>query len=559
MKVRVHGRCLFFMQYTDREIKWVRDRLMWWTRAEKSVRDIAQGDWVQISQGNHRKRGKIARVKQVWPEKVMVEFEDGTFLEFKPYHLIMMEQESLVYTTKEGKLYTFDGLLKLLQQEAQFEIKLENPPVKDYERVVVDPNVLPGITLEDFQCAGVSKGLTVKRGLEIVPTGGGKTEIMLAILRMFEDMGKLQRGLVVVPTVALADQFVERGRKRGFDAALLGAVHGTEKNYRSKIVVAVLNSLVTGVFQNNPLVMELLKDINAVLWDECHHLRSNSALQIALKTQHVELMLGFSGSPFLLTQPFENVGDTIIWGLTGGPIYMVPHEYVRKLGLTAEPVIFMKPCGEKMLKYAGRFQNIYDTFIIKNQTRNKEIERYTRRFVKHGFSVLILVQRIAHAQKLMEMMPDLKILCVFGGKTGVYRDLETGELIEVRIDYDHIRAEFDRREWDIIIGSTVMDEGIDIPSIGAVIAAGAGKSRIKILQRLGRGLRRKKDGLNRVYVLDFYDRGHVFLASHSRKRLEMYQEVKALIIEDERQFNNMFTIYGKELASLRATNETLTS
>ena len=68
--------------------------------------------------------------------------------------------------------------------------------------------------------------------------------------------------------------------------------------------------------------------------------------------------------------------------------------------------------------------------------------------------------------------------------------------------------------------------------------AGGGKSRIKNLQRIGRGLRRK-EGLNEVYIIDFDDKTHVYLASQSKKRKILYQEdIEATIIEDEDEFLN---------------------
>jgi superfamily II DNA or RNA helicase len=545
LKVRIQNQYLIFTKYTDAEIKWMKDKCTWFERGG-TMKAVAVGDSVQIKQSNHRKRGKIARVIALNKGKVQVVCADASVHEFMPYHLTRMDKDEIIRTTKSGVMYTLVGLLKLFVENAPFKIEVENPTPTNYQHVRVGNDILPGITLYDFQVAGVNKSLTLKRGLNIVPTGGGKSEMILAVLRYLISQGSIKRGIVVVPSVALSDQLVDRGRQRGFDVDELGSIHGTRKDYNSVVVVAVLNSLVSALRTRDAIVMDIIQESNALLYDECHHLRSDSAIMLANKCNHVEYLLGYSGSPFLLTQPFENAGDTLIWGITGGPIYTVTHDYLRKIGLIAEPVVFMKQTSGKMLKFGGRFQKIYDSFIMKDKHRNEAIAKYAHRFVKNGFQVLILVQRLEHADTLMKMLDGMNVISVFGGKTGVTKTRD-GAVDEVPIDYDRVREEFSRFEWDVMIGSSVLDEGVDLPSVGAVILAGGGKSRIKNLQRIGRGLRRKKVGANRVYILDFMDRGHVFLASHSKKRLELYQEVGATIVEDEIQFNNMVLLHGREL------------
>jgi superfamily II DNA or RNA helicase len=118
---------------------------------------------------------------------------------------------------------------------------------------------------------------------------------------------------------------------------------------------------------------------------------------------------------------------------------------------------------------------------------------------------------------------------------------------EYFLDYNEFRESFANGEYKLVIASQVMDEGMDIPSIGAVIMGGGGKSRIKLTQRLGRGLRRKTTGLNRVYIVDFMDRTHVFLNAHSKKRKKFYEDAGALMIADHYQFNVLAHQHGQQL------------
>ncbi len=76
---------------------------------------------------------------------------------------------------------------------------------------------------------------------------------------------------------------------------------------------------------------------------------------------------------------------------------------------------------------------------------------------------------------------------------------------------------------DGIIASTIFDEGIDLPNIQTVILAGGGKSEIKNLQRLGRGLR-KTTGKVSLKLVDFIDTGSKTLKKHSEIRKGIWEE-----------------------------------
>ena len=299
------------------------------------------------------------------------------------------------------------------------------------------------------------------------------TEMMLATIRTLIETDKLRRGLVIVPSQPLADQFADRALKRGFNRDEIGIVHGNKKEYDRLVTVAVINSVNLGLQRKDQDVLDLVNDSNFLCFDETHHLRSDSNINLARRASHVDYLLGFSGSPFLLLRPFENSGDTLIWGMTGGPIFQIGYDHLLKIGLIAQPIVHMKKVPGVMAKYAGRFQTVYDKYIVKDPQRNGFIVNYANRFVKYHFQVLILVQRLEHALSLMEMLSDQKVICVFGGKTGWV--MENGTPTEFVVNYDSFRESFGNGVWDIVIGSTVLDEGVDIPTVGAVISAGSGK------------------------------------------------------------------------------------
>ncbi|MFW8412825.1 ATP-dependent helicase, partial [Klebsiella pneumoniae] len=62
------------------------------------------------------------------------------------------------------------------------------------------------------------------------------------------------------------------------------------------------------------------------------------------------------------------------------------------------------------------------------------------------------------------------------------------------------------------------DVGVDVPSVGAVILAGGGKAEVEMRQRVGRGLRAKKNQANVCFISDFIDISYKHLMSHSYER-----------------------------------------
>ena len=122
---------------------------------------------------------------------------------------------------------------------------------------------------------------------------------------------------------------------------------------------------------------------------------------------------------------------------------------------------------------------------------------------------LVLVRYIEHGERLEKMIEEeaeLKCAFIHGSTDWAKRsrDLEA----------------FKRGDLKILISSSILDEGIDMPDVDVIIIASGGNSTIKALQRVGRGLRKGKTG--EVTVVDFGDAGHPLLLKHSLARMQSY-------------------------------------
>ena len=87
-----------------------------------------------------------------------------------------------------------------------------------------------------------------------------------------------------------------------------------------------------------------------------------------------------------------------------------------------------------------------------------------------------------------------------------------------------IMREFRAGRIDLIIVTNIWSEGVNVPEIGALILAGGGKARHKVIQRIGRGLR-VVEGKNYLAVFDFLDsHSKKYLLGHSRQRLNAVED-----------------------------------
>jgi superfamily II DNA or RNA helicase len=124
---------------------------------------------------------------------------------------------------------------------------------------------------------------------------------------------------------------------------------------------------------------------------------------------------------------------------------------------------------------------------------------------------LIVVDYLDHGQRLYDLLEPLigsdNVDFIHG-----LADTREGSL-----------ADFRKGTLRVLISSSIIDEGIDISRIQLLVLAGGKKSKRQILQRIGRGLRRKA-GENVVVILDIFDRDKKYLERHSKERLKLYNK-----------------------------------
>jgi DNA or RNA helicases of superfamily II len=177
------------------------------------------------------------------------------------------------------------------------------------------------------------------------------------------------------------------------------------------------------------------------------------------------------------------------------------------------------------------YRAAYTKGIVENETRNEEIVRWVASFRRYGLQVLVLFWEAEHGASIYNALVGggfdrSKIRVIFGTKTNY--DFMLNKIK----DREKAIVEFQSGDVNILVASGILDEGMDLDSIDAMIMAGGHKAPIRILQRVGRAVRLSKSGLPVVFVVDFADFTNKKLLQHS---LERYKHCKR---EGFRQIKN---------------------
>lgn len=261
----------------------------------------------------------------------------------------------------------------------------------------------------------------------------------------------------------------------------------------------------------------------------CHHTKSDSFYKTFLHAENAIYRIGLTGSidqndPMLvqrLRATFSKVisetrnSQMIERGISAKPtIYFSTIEHVlndieEELPNGEVEVIKNEPVDISLNK---NYMDSYDKGIVKNNYRNTVIAKISEINYNKGRGVLVILNRIEHGDSISHMLDTL----------GIPHAFVQGEM-EVEEREKHF-TDMKQGKLKVLISTSLMDEGVDISGIDALIMGAGGKSLRQVLQRIGRGLRYKDDGENKLYVYDFTDRVNDFLFSHYKQRREIYEE-----------------------------------
>lgn len=326
------------------------------------------------------------------------------------------------------------------------------------------------IMLRDYQVEIVNNFLANPQSLQEVATGAGKTLMTAALSKSVEKYG---RSLVIVPNKSLVVQTEADYINLGLD---VGVYFGDRKDYGKTHTICTWQSL-NNLFKNTADAGEenldefFFEDIACVIVDEVHMAKAD-----VLKT--------------MLTGVFSNI--PIRWGLTG----TIPKAEMDRVSLLVSlgPVIGKLAASELQekgvlaqchvnivqLKDNVEFTNYQSELkhLLEDEHRLDKIAELIQKVNETG-NTLVLVDRVNAGKEIVSRL----------GGNAVFVNGSTS-LTERKEEYDEVATSDDK----IIVATYgVAAVGINIPRIFNLVLIEPGKSFVRVIQSIGRGIRKAED------------------------------------------------------------------
>ena len=353
----------------------------------------------------------------------------------------------------------------------------------------------------DYQPEVATKMLEAKRGIVSVATNGGKSEIACLVTAALR-----QPTLFIVPGKDLLHQtrerFIKRLRASEHDIGLIGDGKWKPGAWVTIGTAQTLSRSLGGVKGKDFLDRQQL-----VFIDECHHAGSDQWYQV-LRACNAYFRYGLSGTPLKRTDG----ADMRLIGVTGPVLVEIRNKDLIARGISCEVEVRFLRVDRPDLPDGTPYHDAYKMGIVENPYRNRLLCKAIEEQVDKRKSVLVLVREINHGSGMSNSLWKY-------GKFVPNQFICGKESSDTRIK---ALKDFQKRDLPVLIATSIFDEGVDVPNIDVLVLAGSGKSSIKTLQRIGRGLR-TGGGSSKLLVIDTADFQNKHLLKHSLQRMEDYK------------------------------------
>ena len=380
-------------------------------------------------------------------------------------------------------------------------------PYEQDERIFMDGvelfmDKISSVKPRKYQVDTVFNALKEYRKTIVSPTGSGKSLMIYSICRYLKSIGK--RALVVVPTKSLVEQMYKDFLDYGWDADYMHKIYqGHSLDTKAPITITTWQSVYG-------LDKKWFRQFDGVIGDECHQFKSKSLQGIMKKMPDAKWRYGFTG-----TLDGKQVHKLMLEGLFG-PVYRTTSSAdLMEKGFLAQlkvEIITLKHEPQKFETYNDEIE-----FLGLMEERSRFV---TNLACDLRGNVLVLFTRVEkHGIPLHDMAKektDRPVHLIYGDT-----DVQTRE---------QIRTICESSENNIIFGSYgTMSTGVNIKNLHHVVFASPSKSRIRVLQSIGRGLRKAK-GKDSVLLYDIADdfrnngSRENFTLRHLAERIKFYVE-----------------------------------
>jgi superfamily II DNA or RNA helicase len=355
------------------------------------------------------------------------------------------------------------------------------------------------IELRDYQVELINNFLTNPQCVQEVATGAGKTIMTASLSWNVEQYG---RSIVIVPNKDLVRQTEKDYVNLGLD---VGVYFGDRKDYNRKHTICTwqsLNNLLKDTKSGEAefTIQDFLEDVVCVIVDEVHMAKAD-----ALKTlltgvmAHVPIRWGLTG-----TVPKEKFESQALLVALGPVIGRLSANELQQQGVLAQCHVNIVQLID-YVEYKDYQSEL--KYLLEESGRLDTIAALVERVNETG-NTLVLVDRVAAGQALVDRLGDRAVF-VSGATKGTKRQAE----------YDQVATATDK----IIVATYgVAAVGINIPRIFNLVMLEPGKSFTRVIQSIGRGIRKAEDK-DHVEIWDITSTCK-FSKRHLTKRKAFYRE-----------------------------------
>ena len=324
------------------------------------------------------------------------------------------------------------------------------------------------IRLRDDQVEVVNNFLKNPQALQEVATGAGKTIMTATLSKLCEKYG---RSMVIVPNKSLVEQTEEDYRNVGLD---VGVYYGDRKELGKTHTICTwqsLNILDKKSHDNEALTLaEFTEGVAAIIIDEVHQAKADVLKKLlTINFANAPIRWGLTGTVPKERFEFESIRCSI-----GDVIHHVTAHQLQEKGVLAQcHVNILQTTDVKEFRsYADEYK-----YLVSDTSRMTWMANKIKEIALTG-NTLVLVNRIDSGKILINEIPE----AVFVSGAVKTKDRKT--------EYDEVKTSDDK----IIIATYgVAAVGINIPRIFNLVLIEPGKSFVRVIQSIGRGIRKAED------------------------------------------------------------------
>ena len=369
------------------------------------------------------------------------------------------------------------------------------------------------LELREYQEEVIRKALKLGRGTCVLGTGAGKTLTTAALIENYfqscpdKDTFKC---IVLVPDLGLVSQTYKEFIDVGTTFKMTKWTGKTKPDLTANVIVCNIG-IVQSQFDNN----DWMKYVDLLIVDECHKIKASNKVSKIVSKIKTHNKYGFTG-----TLPENNLDKWSIIGKLGPVIYEKTSYELRLEDYLANVTVKILN-----LEYNTPPRYLTDNayreeldFIYESHFRNTFL---TKLCSKLENNTLILVNHISQGVELSEYLTECENKQIYFIRGEV--EIETREDIKRIMEKDN--------NVICVAMSSIFSTGVNIKNLHNIIFAAGGKSFIRTVQSVGRGLR-KHASKNKLVIFDICDNLRYGLR-HCEKRKDIYKAEKIKYTESK--------------------------